>query len=118
MAGARWVQTEILRQNPSLKVKVYAVWFNMVWSDSRSFWPSRAMNDPRVTNLWDRKKIVGRWYASQIDGADPDAVVWDTYYLYGPEARWDGAPPAAISHGGPIVEVRDDLKQNLLSLPH
>ena len=113
------MQTDILRQNPSLKVKVYAVWYNMIWTDSRSLWPSRVLNDPRVTNFWDRKKTVGRWYARHTEGMDPDGVVWDTYYLYGPEAHWTNSPPTPISHGGPIVEVREDLKKHLLSLyPH
>jgi len=42
------VQREILEKNPNAKLKVYAVWFNMLASDDRSRWPQGLFSDPRV----------------------------------------------------------------------
>jgi hypothetical protein len=58
-AGARWVQDEILAKHPSPTLRVYAVWLPMVPGDTRRAWESRVLADPRVTHLWDEKRITG-----------------------------------------------------------
>ena len=68
-------------------LRVYAVWLPMVWSDTRRAWESSMLADPRVIHLWDEKRTIGQWFADHIDGCR--GVTWDTYYVYGPEARWD-----------------------------
>ena len=49
---------------PSAKLKIYAVWFEMMTSDQRAEWPSKLLTDRRVTHFWDDGKLLGNWYAT------------------------------------------------------
>lgn len=103
---------------PDLDVAVYAVWFDMIDTDSRSRWPSGVLVDPRVRHWWDEGKAVGRWYGRHPDyGDDPELVVWDTYFLYGPDAEWQEQGPTELaSWGYTIWEHREKLRRDLLAL--
>jgi hypothetical protein len=46
-------------------------------------------------------------YAGRIP---PSGVVWDAYYLYGPDAHWDQAPGPLLASGHPIIDRKDQLK--------
>jgi hypothetical protein len=105
------VQTEIVERYPKADLKVYAVWFDMIWTDSRSRWPGDILKDPRVVHFWDEDKAVGRWYASHSGHRN---VWWDTYLLYGPESRWQENPSQLISMGSTILDARPELKASLL----
>ena len=123
MAGARWVQKEILEKQPDADVRVYAVWFSMLESDSKPSWPREALTDPRVTHLWDEGRVLGRWYAQDLKlklwsmtlQTWTDAL-WDAYLLYGPVARWTSGPRPLVGWGTTIMESRDDLRAKLHSL--
>jgi hypothetical protein len=106
------VQHNILAKYPQGRVRVYAVWFNMLWGDSREGWDSTVLPDARVTHLWDGQKLVGRWFARQ-DG-DPQGTYWDAYWLYDPTARWDAAPGALVGSGGPVINVGAQLQSQLV----
>jgi len=96
---------------------VYTVWFSMLAGDSRSGWHSGAMPDPRVTNLWDEQRIASQWFSQHIDGEQ--GYVWDAYYLYGPDARWDSAnnaPTSLTSTGGTVRSKLGDLEASLTPL--
>lgn len=114
MTGASWVQRDILEGHPKADLKVYVVWFNMLSGDSRSGWDSCAVSDPRATNLWDRDRLISAALDPSVKGASPP--VWDAYLLYGPDARWDSAPPRPISTGTPIYPARDKLQEKILPL--
>ena len=119
VAGARWVQSELLEKNRSSDLQVYAIWFNMIWSDARAKWPSDALSDPRGVHFWDEQKVVGRWYEKNVTRQGPsgsDRVEWDAYFLYGPQASWGEGPPGLVSWGHPIVAARDRLRQALIDL--
>ena len=80
------MQREILEKNPNAKLKVYAVWFNMLASDDRSRWPQDLFSDPRVVEYWDDRQVLGTWYAGHPDYEDyPGPVLWDAY-LHRPNA--------------------------------
>jgi hypothetical protein len=108
------VQQELLEKNPSADIKVYAVWFNMLPSDSRSRWEEELLTDQRVIHLWDEGKILGRFHASRLDY--PGEVMWDAYLLYGSGASWKSDPPPVISWGYTIVRTRERLQRDLLAL--
>lgn len=118
MAGTRWVGRQVLDEAPGLDVAVYAIWFEMVATDSRARWPEGLLDDPRVRHFWDEERVVGRWFGRHADyGDDPELVIWDTYFLYGPEAEWGPEGPTDLrSWGYTIVETRDRLKRDLLAL--
>lgn len=123
VAGARWVQKEILEKQPDADLHVYAVWFSMLESDSRPRWPRDALTDPRVEHFWDEKRVLGRWYADDLKlklwsrtlGTWTDAL-WDAYLLYDPEARWSSGPRPLFAWGTTIMETREELRAKLKAL--
>jgi hypothetical protein len=52
-------------------------------------------------------------YAGRIP---PSGVVWDAYYLYGPDSRWDQAPGPLLASGSDIIDNTDRLKSGVASL--
>lgn len=91
----------------------------MLFSDSRSRWrlTGHVITDPRVTHFWDEQKLIGRWYAKQdAPEAGDEQIVWDAYYLYGPEAEWTVKPEPLISHGATVVDEFEELRKQVLPL--
>ena len=78
--------------------------------DSRAAWDREVLNDPRVTQLWDPQQLVGTWL--QAHGG----AFWDTFLVYGPDARWRGEPGEALASGSPIIGATDELQRGLLPL--
>ena len=111
------MQQEILEPNPEAAVRVYAIWFDMLVADNRGKWRPEFMTDSRVTHLWDEKRLAGCWYA---DHERPRGVfgpvVWDAYYLYGPDATWNDAPEPLIGSGYTIYAKRKTLAQEIAPL--
>jgi hypothetical protein len=110
------VQKEILEKNPSSKLRVYVVWFSMLPTDARSrwSWTGGVLTDPRVVHFWDEKKIVGSWLAKQENPQDETpGIVWDAFYLYGPDALWDVKPEPLIINGATVRDKADELRENL-----
>ena len=108
------MQQELLEKNPSSEMRVYVIWFSMIPLDYRWRWDDKVMTDPRVIHLWDEEKIAGQWFAEHVE--DYQGVVWDTYYLYSPEARWDLAPTSLISSGSTVLAKREELQRSILPL--
>jgi hypothetical protein len=102
------VHDEILAKYPKARLKVFAVWFDMLAGDSRQLLDTKVLGDPRVTYYWDEGKVVGRWFSDQtLPGS---GITWDAYFLYGPEARWDQAPgPLLSSSDGDVIGSTDQL---------
>lgn len=82
--------------------------------DARSTWDLGLLPDARVRHYWDDDRLVGTWFAERVEGFD--GVVWDAYYLYDAEARWDKSPPLAISSGATVMAERERLNTALLPL--
>jgi hypothetical protein len=113
------VQKEILEKHPSSGLRVYVVWFSMLPTDARSRWgwTGGVLTDTRAVHFWDENKIVGRWFAGQGSTGDSDGgIVWDTYYLYGPNAQWDSKPEPLIGTGATVRAEVDKLKNELVPL--
>lgn len=71
-------------------------------------WNGMNMPDTRVIHYWDGDRTVGRWFAEHLEGYE--GIVWDVYYLYGPDAVWDGTPLPMIDSGGTIYSDRNRLE--------
>jgi hypothetical protein len=54
--------------------------------DRRSAGDAQIMPDARVRHFWDERRVVGAWFARQTAYENNNGFVWDTYFLYGPEA--------------------------------
>ena len=113
MAGARWVQKEVLEKQPDAHLKVYAIWFEMVPGDARSRWPSGLLADPRVEHFWDANKLVGGWYGAHPSYGNGGGVWWDIWLLYGRDSAWTDQPSHRIDQGRTIVGTRERLKSKL-----
>jgi hypothetical protein len=115
-AGARWVRSEILDRHRSARVKVLAVWFNMVPGDSQRFLDTRVLSDPRVTYFWDQGKVVGRWFSDHV--TNQRGITWDTYFLYGPQARWgqELGPLVSTSSASSVIASASQLQQAIQPL--
>ena len=113
------MQNEILDKNPAAKLNVYVIWFSMLSTDARSRWgwTSGVLADRRAMHFWDEKRIVGSWFAKQDNPQDKSpGIVWDAFYLYGPDAEWDSKPEPLIVRGATVRDEADKLKEKLLPL--
>jgi len=105
---------QLLAQYPSAKLRVYAVWLPMLAGDAREEWDGNTMPDPRVMHFWDGERAIGQWFAKEVEGYR--GVSWDTYYLYGPDAKWESVPSPLVGSGGPIISEQAALKKQVSPL--
>jgi hypothetical protein len=108
------VQRSFLKQHPSANLQVYAAWLPMLYGDKRSAWDAAILPDARVRHYWDEERIVGQWFARQVDGYE--GTSWDIYYLYGPDATWDTVPGPLIGSGATIIGERQTLEAQIVPL--
>jgi len=111
VAGASWAHDELLSKHPKLRIRVYAVWLDVLPGDARDQLDSRILSDPRVTQFWDEGKASGEWFATHVSGEPKFA--WDAFYLYGPDSRWNTVPTDLLSSGSPVISGRDALTKAL-----
>jgi len=108
------VQSQLLAQNPSTKLRVYAVWLPMLGGDALDEWNGNTMPDARVRHFWDGEAKIGQWFAKQVDGYE--GIAWDAYYLYGPDATWETVPSPLVGSGSTIYSERQTLKMQVSTL--
>ena len=101
------MRSNILQKYPASDVRVYVVWFDMLPGDSRGLVDRRVLNDRRVTNFYDPKRVAGSWYGEHAEGGA--GIVWDAYYLYGADATWTAMPGPLLSSGGSVIGSSSDL---------
>jgi hypothetical protein len=123
VAGARWAQDELLAKNSKADVQVFVIWFRMYPGDAQSKWPSELLTDRRVEHRWDEPKAAGRWFLSNLgalrpsrggDGVFPQRVdaLWDSYLLFGRDARWSDTPDGLLSWGYTVLRTRPQLSSD------
>ena len=78
----------------------------MLPGDSRNLVNRKVLNDHRVVNYYDPKRVVGSWFAERTGGGE---IVWDAYFLYGPDASWTDQPGPLVSSGGTVIGSSEDL---------
>ena len=86
----------------------------MLWSDAREMWNGNTLPDSRVMHFWDGEMHVGEWFAEEVEGYR--GVSWDTYYLYGPDAKWDTTASHLMGSGGTIYAEREALETQVRTL--
>ena len=89
----------------------------MLATDSRAEVEMGLLGDPRARHFWDEQRVVGRWLAEAGVGEPPSSgVVWDAYFLFGPDAVWDERPAPLAGRGAPVVSSTDALERDLRPL--
>lgn len=127
MNGARWVQEDVLTKHKDADLEVYAIWFSMYPTDRREAWPADILTDSRVVNFWDERKEVGTFYAQRYGEMESTVVpestdwqgtpiLWDSYLVYGPDARWEDSPTGLRRWGRTILKTQDGLRQSVDNL--
>src|SRR5262249_1077363 len=115
VGGAQWIEDEVLKKYPDVNLHVYAIWYEMYPGDSPKAFPSaqKTMPDPRVHHYWDKKKATGRWFQVNVPSSYKKPIMWDGYYLYGPDVEWSNTLAAPISWGRTILETRKELQKQV-----
>ena len=108
------MQNQLLAKHSSEELLVYAVWLPILAGDAREEWDGTTMSDTRVIHFWDGERQVGQWFAEEAEGYR--GISWDTYFLYGPDAKWDTVPSPLVSSGGTIYSERETLERQLRTL--
>ena len=90
----------------------------MLPGDSRTEARKRALDDPRVINLWDPQRLSGRWLADHRSGEleEPGRVVWDAFLGFDASARWTQDLTGLVSAGSTIIGNTDKLQRDFLPL--
>jgi hypothetical protein len=93
------------------------VWLPVLATDSRSEIETALLGDARVRQFWDGDRVVGRWLAEAGVAAPPSSgIVWDAYFLFGPEAAWNERPAPLAGYGEPVISSTGALERELVPL--
>jgi hypothetical protein len=96
---------------------VYAVWLPMLATDSRRRWSASNLPGASVSQYWDGDRAVGTWLADHdVGGLGFAGVVWDAFFLFGPNAHWIGEPAPLLASGSPVVSETGSLERALRRL--
>jgi hypothetical protein len=117
-SGAGWIQDYILKRNPKLDVKVYAVWYEMYPGDSPEHFPEarKLLPDKRVTHYWDAAKAVGRSFFGLVPTTTKGDIEWDAFYLYDTGSVWTDRPSDMLTWGRTILNDRRKLLNEVARL--
>ena len=78
-------------------LRAYVVWVPMSRGMERDVSnATREVPDPRARHYWDAEGQLTARYRDVLGGFDEP--VWDTFLLYGKDARWEGARPPAPAY--------------------
>ncbi len=115
LAGASWVQRNILDTNPTSSLRVYAIWvpFHGPGQQAANLW-ERVLPDPRVLQYWDGTSLASGWFAKNVEHSS--FPVLDAYFLYGPAARWTSTPAPLVSSGSTVIGRAPALKAAIAPL--
>jgi hypothetical protein len=100
LAGASWVQSNILSRTADPALRVLVVWVPFL-SGTRSAINSSVFPDNRVTSLWDQNAVSSQWFSQHV--THQPGPTWDYYLLFAPRARWAAVPGPVVSQGGTVI---------------
>lgn len=109
------MQTEILEANPEADLRVYAIWIDRMFLDSRDRWDGAGLTDARVTHLWDPQDRSGRWFLDNLADYEGGSD-WDFYLLFGPDAEWGEIPEPLLSSGVTVIGEAQRLERDIAPL--
>ncbi len=110
------MRENILDGELSQDVRLYVVWLNQRSTDARDTIDESTLADPRVTQYWDGEGITGTYFAdSDLGGLGFSGLVYDVYYVFGPDAAWADEPAPLAASGGPVVSDGQKLLAALAS---
>ena len=91
-------------------MRIYAVWLNQRSTDARDEIEEGTLADERVTQYWDGEGITGTYFAeNDLGGLGYSGFVYDVFYVFGPDATWEGEPAPLAGSGGPVLYEGEEL---------
>ena len=109
-------------------IEILVVWEPVLWTDlgPPTSWVLARAPDERVTQFWDADRLLSEFMIqaairdpSVLQLEDPlqtNQIVWDVVTVFPPGASWDPLPRPSF-HGGPVVEVMDQVRATLSAKP-
>lgn len=111
------MQEQILEKYPDATLRVYTVWLPMLATDAREEWDPALLADDRVSHWWDEERVAGKWLADHdVGGLGYAGIVWDAFFVFGPEAGWGSEPGPLVAAGAPVIEDTTTLGNALRPL--
>lgn len=104
---------EVLRSYAGKPLRVFVIWEPVLATDfsaPNSMVMSR-VPDARVSQYWDRNRMLSELLGEKQ--GDRDSIVWDWVAIYPPGLRWEARPPEPQWANRPVVNVREELRQQL-----
>jgi hypothetical protein len=109
---------DVLKQNTSPHVRVFAVWEPILPTDYSP--PGTAvlarLADPRVAQYWDKNHLfagqLGRKMEADAGQPQPkcctrSGIQWDEVAVYAQDAQWNAQLPRALFLNGPVIHSLD-----------
>jgi hypothetical protein len=115
LAGASWVQSNILSRTTDPALRVLVVWVPFMGASKHSINPN-LFPGTRITSFWDPGALASQWLSSHV--THQSGPTWDYYLLFGPAARWGAVPGPVVSQGGPIIATSGQLLTAIQPLLH
>ncbi len=113
-----------MQPHPEWNLRVITIWVPVLESDTEA--TARRgppeMPDPRVTHCFDRGAVTSRWYLRHVVEGWPDlaerpvfrkGMIWDAFFLYGPEVTTDELRSGCLAAGATILRDRPTLLEGL-----
>lgn len=110
------------------QISILIVWEPVLWTDlypPTSYVLSR-VSDRRAVQFWDRGQSLSRFMVRSAienpsllwpgDAITPDTLVWDFVAVFPAGATWNPLPQPSY-HGGPVVDVIEQVRSTLSSSP-
>jgi hypothetical protein len=104
------VRENILDAEASDQVRFYVVWLNQRSTDARDEIDEPILADPRVTQYWDEEAVIGTFLADvDLARLGYSGIVYDTYFVFGPDASWEKQPGPVKGAGVPVISYGSEL---------
>ncbi|MBI2477544.1 MAG: hypothetical protein HYV60_02510 [Planctomycetia bacterium] len=94
--GARLVHEKTIKRITTGPLKVFVIWTPRYPGDNRqqAVAATSIVPDSRATHFWDPNGCLPKHYGRVLGLPEDDQFAWDTYMVFGREARWNQTPPA------------------------
>lgn len=104
------MQSRILQRYADADLRVYVVWLPVMPLDAR-FDVADLVVDRRAAHFWDNEQRVSEALGDAY--GSPGRLVWDAFFVFGPDATWELGPPDPVATGSPVVEHMATLESAL-----
>jgi hypothetical protein len=96
-------------------LRLFVVWMPMLATDARDEIDAELMGGDRVRQYWDADRMLGTHLAEiDLGGLGYAGIVWDAFFVFGPDSRWEGRPSGLAGSGAPVIAETAELESALL----